>query len=183
MFNTKKRPNRIMIFGRPGSGKSTFAHAIHCILKLPLHHLDKYYFINNWVERDTQEFLDIQQSLVSSKKWIIDGNSIKTLEIRYAKADLVLYINFPRWICIYRILKRILFPNTEIDDRADNCKDRISWKLLKYSWTFDKRIKGPLMHLHKQYPEVKFVEITNLSMLKKIENSLRKQHARNSQCN
>lgn len=179
MHNINTKPSRIMIFGRPGSGKSTFAHTLHLISKLPLHHLDKHYFISNWIERDKQEFLNIQQSFVNSKKWIIDGNSIQSLEIRYAKADLVLYINFPKWICIYRILKRILFPNTEIDDRADNCKDRISWKLLEYSWTFDQRVTKFLAYLREQYSEVKFIEITNSSMLQKLEDSLRKQYDRN----
>ena len=64
-----------MIFGRPGSGKSTFAHDLHKITGLPLHHLDKHFFTRNWVERDKQEFLDIQQSIVDTDSWIIDGNT------------------------------------------------------------------------------------------------------------
>lgn len=41
----------------------------------------------NWVECDYQQLLGGQQSL----RWIIDGNSNKSLEMRYSKADLVLY--------------------------------------------------------------------------------------------
>ena len=96
-----------MIFGRSGSGKSTFAHDLHKITGLPLYHLDKYFFTRNWVERDKQEFLDIQQSIVDTHFWIIDGNSIKSLEMRYRRADLVLYLNFPRWLCYIRVFKRI----------------------------------------------------------------------------
>lgn len=59
-------PSKIMIFGRPGSGKSTFSDALHKQTGLPLHHIDKYYFVENWVERDRQEFLDIQQSIVDT---------------------------------------------------------------------------------------------------------------------
>lgn len=168
-----------MIFGRPGSGKSTFAKYLHEITKLPLCHLDKHYFSNNWVEREKQEFVDIQQSFVNKKKWIIDGNSIKSLEMRYSKADLALYINFPRWICIYRILKRIFFPNTNIDDRAAGCTDRLSWKLLEYSWAFDKRTQKPLTYLQEKYPGVYFIEITNSAMLKKITHLLGKLYDQN----
>jgi adenylate kinase family enzyme len=45
---------RICIFGRPGSGKSTFAHKLHLKTGLPLYHLDRYFFVANWVERDYQ---------------------------------------------------------------------------------------------------------------------------------
>jgi len=148
-----------MIFGRPGSGKSTLALTLHKITKLSLHHLDKYFFVNNWTERDTQEFLDIQESLVKRTKWIIDGNSIKSLEIRYSRADLVLFLNYPRWICYYRALKRIFSKNLEIDDRAEECTEKVSWKLLKYMWSFDQRVEKPIAYLREKYPEVKFIEI------------------------
>jgi|694.fasta_scaffold23898_6 adenylate kinase family enzyme len=165
----KISPSRIMIFGRPGSGKSTFAHDLHKITGLPLHHLDKHFFTRNWVERDKQEFLDIQQSIVDTDSWIIDGNSIKSLEMRYAKADLVLCLNFPRWICLYRVLKRILFPNTKINDRAEGCKDSLSWKLLEYMWTFDQRVEKPIAYLRKKYPNIKFEKITNDRTLRKVK--------------
>lgn len=35
---------KICIFGRPGSGKSTFALQLHKKLNLPLYHLDKYFY-------------------------------------------------------------------------------------------------------------------------------------------
>jgi adenylate kinase family enzyme len=162
-------PSKIMIFGRPGSGKSTFSHALHKQTRIPLHHIDKYYFVENWVERDRQEFLDIQQSIVDTDSWIIDGNSIKSLEMRYAKADLVLCLNFPRWICLYRVLKRILFPNTKINDRAEGCKDSLSWKLLEYMWTFDQHVEKPIAYLRKKYPNIKFEKITNDRTLRKVK--------------
>jgi adenylate kinase family enzyme len=172
----ENKPSRIMLFGRPGSGKSTFANALHKITGLPLHHLDKYYFVENWVERDRQEFLDIQQSIVDTDSWIIDGNSIKSLEMRYAKADLVLYVNFPRWICLYRILKRILFPNTKINDRAEGCRDSLSWKLLEYTWTFDQRVEKSIEYLCKKYPDIKFVKIRNDRILQNLKLSFVKNN-------
>jgi adenylate kinase family enzyme len=82
-----KQPKRIMIFGRSGSGKSTFATWLAEKLTLPLHHLDKHFYVANWVERDYNEFLQIQQNLVNSDCWVIDGNSIRSLEMRWSKAD------------------------------------------------------------------------------------------------
>ncbi|MCX7352934.1 MAG: 50S ribosome-binding GTPase [Proteobacteria bacterium] len=158
-----------MIFGRPGSGKSTFTNALHKTTGLPLHHLDKHFFTKNWIERDTQEFLKIQQSIVDTNSWIIDGNSIKSLEMRYRRADLVLYLNFPRWLCYIRVFKRIFDKSIEIDDRAEDCPEKASWRLLKYMWTFDQRVEKPITYLREKYPNAKFVKISNDWDLSKIE--------------
>lgn len=158
-----------MIFGRPGSGKSTFALALHKTTKLPLHHLDKHFFTKNWVERDTQEFLKIQQSIVDTDCWIIDGNSIKSLELRYSKADLVLHFNYPKWICYFRVFKRIFAKNSEIDDRAECCPEGVSWKLLKYMWDYEKRVEEPMAYLQEKYPDVPFVEIKSDQELRVTE--------------
>lgn len=48
---------KIMIFGRPGGGKSTSANQLSKELGLPIYHLDKYFYVENWVERNYQEFL------------------------------------------------------------------------------------------------------------------------------
>lgn len=42
----------IMIFGKPGSGKSTFAFWLHQKTKIPLYYLDKYIYLQNWQERN-----------------------------------------------------------------------------------------------------------------------------------
>lgn len=47
---------RIMIIGRPGSGKSTFSVMLQKSLNIPLFHLDKYFFIADWVPREYENF-------------------------------------------------------------------------------------------------------------------------------
>ena len=59
---------KIMIFGRPGNGISNFALWLSATLKLPLHHWDKHFFIENWVQREYKEFLTIQENIVSNDK-------------------------------------------------------------------------------------------------------------------
>ena len=151
--------SKIAIFGRSGSGKSTLALSLSKKLKLPLYHLDRYFFEANWVERNYQEFLKIQQEIVDSEKWIIDGNSLQSLEMRYSKADLVLFLNYPRWKCYLRVFKRLFSKDKEIQDRAEGCGERVSWGLLKYMWNYSERVSGPIKYLQDKYPLVTFVEI------------------------
>jgi len=57
------------------------------------------------VERENTEFTRIQQSIVDSDSWIIDGNGISSLETKSPRADMVLYFNYPWYICLFRLLK------------------------------------------------------------------------------
>lgn len=59
--------NKIMVFGLPGSGKSTFATKLAQSLNLPIYHLDRHFYVENWVERDYQEFLEIQHLLSTNQ--------------------------------------------------------------------------------------------------------------------
>ncbi len=148
-----------MIFGRPGSGKSTFALELHKATGLPLHHLDKHFFEANWAERDYEEFLTIQSALVAQDRWIIDGNMTKSLDMRYARADLVLYFNYPRWLCFWRIFLRRFNKNQNIADRAEGCGEIITWGLLRYTWGFESRFAQQILDLKLEYPGVRFMEL------------------------
>ncbi len=165
-------PAKVMIFGRPGSGKSTFALQLHRTSQVPLYHLDKHFFGPNWIERDYQEFLAIQQSILATDTWIIDGNNTQSLEMRYSKADLVLYFNYPKWLCYWRILKRWLSKNRDIDDRAPGCKETIRLSLLRYMWSFEERVAKQISLLKEQYPNTRFMEINNDRALKALQQAL-----------
>lgn len=160
---------RIMIFGRPGSGKSTFAVFISKKLGIPVHHLDKHFFIQDWVERNYDDFLDIQQKIVDNDSWIVDGNCIRSLEMRFSKADLVLYFNFSRFMCFFRILKRFLKPNRFIKDKAEGCNEAIKISFVKYMLNFEKRVNYQIVFFKEKYPFVVFIEIKNNMDLNKLK--------------
>lgn len=154
--------NRIAIIGRPGSGKSTFAVELFKRLRLPVFHLDKIFFTDHWKERNQEEFLRLQQEWIDHPRWIIDGNSLKSLEMRYKTADHIFVFLLPKWRCVWRIIKRrIQHKNPSIDDRANNCPEKISWKLLYYTWSFEDRLFPILKELHEKYPQTKLTFITS----------------------
>ncbi len=154
---------KIMLIGRPGSGKSTTAKKLHQLLKIPLFHLDKFFFLEHWEKRPTKEFLKIKASFIAKPQWIIDGNATKSLEHRYQHASHCLYFNYPRYLCYWRMIKRLWNKDLSIDDRAPGCKERISWSLIPYTWTFEKqkRVADKLKILQEKYPQTLFIEIKN----------------------
>jgi adenylate kinase family enzyme len=157
----KFTPKRCIIFGIPGSGKSTFALRLSHLLNLPLFHLDKYFFTSGWQERNYEEFLAIQKKLIKKDSWIIDGNATRSLEIRYKEADLVIYFRFNRLLCLYRIFKRLITKNPRISDRAEGCQEKVRLRLVKYLFGFPKRVESHLKELKKKYPSTPFYEFVN----------------------
>lgn len=167
-----ENPIRIAIFGKPGSGKSTFASELSKKLNAPLHHLDKIFFIENWADRNYQDFLADQQKIVSTDSWIIDGNSLQSLEIRYARANTVIYFNYPSWLCCWRMIKRFWRSNPDIQDLPPGCTKTISWKLLSYLWGYENRINPSLTALQERYPQIQFFEIRSDKELKQLTTTL-----------
>lgn len=150
-----------MIFGRPGSGKSTLALKLHQQLGIPLFHLDKYFYTSKWQERNYDEFIALQKSLVAADQWIIDGNSIRSLSMRFQRADLVLFLNYPRWVCYRRVFKRLFTKDANIDDRAEGCHETIRMSLLRYMWNYNERVRPFISELTSVYPHIPFVEINS----------------------
>jgi adenylate kinase family enzyme len=157
-----------MVFGLPGSGKSTFCLELAEKTQLPLYHLDKYFFLENWIERDYAEFLEIQKSFVNEERWIIDGNSMQSLEMRFARADAAFYFRFNRFICLWRVLKRMFARSWHISDVPEGCSKQVRWKLIVYLFRFHHRYQSKIESLKLKYPHVVFYTVRGKSDLKQL---------------
>src|SRR3989344_3359032 len=101
--------NRILIIGISGSGKSTFANKLGKTLKREVIHLDKVYYPHPFRWEHTQsrdEWKQTVRNLVVKNKWIIDGHYNSTLSIRIPRADIIIFFNFSKILCLYRVCKR-----------------------------------------------------------------------------
>lgn len=145
---------RIAVIGLPGSGKSTFAGVLGEKLNLPVHHLDRHMF-DGRRKIDHEEFLVVKEDLVAGEKWIIEGCSLKTLELRFLRADLVIYMQFSRLLCLWRLLKRVFVYDEKMDESG--CLRGINWTLIKYMWNFDRDKREGIENLRVKYPTVKFL--------------------------
>ena len=154
---------RIAIVGRPGSGKSTFAIQLAQTLDIPVFHVDKIFFTDHWIERKKEDFLRLHTEWIKQPTWIIDGNALNSsLGDRYASADCVIAFIPSKWLCLWRVIKRRFSKtNPSIDDRAPNCPERVSWKLVTYLWTYENRLHPLLQHLNQSYPDVTLITVTS----------------------
>ena len=147
----QEKNQRIAIIGLPGSGKSTFATKLGKILKIPVHHLDRHMFEPDGKKKDKQEFIEIQKAMLEEKAWVIEGCSFSTFEMRFAKADILIYFHFSRLVCFLRLFKRVFNYQKNFGGlRA------VTWEILKYTWNFDKEKRKKIEELRKKYPQTCF---------------------------
>jgi adenylate kinase family enzyme len=162
-------PSKITIFGPPGSGKTTLAKKIGQQLKLPVFHLDKFLWNEGWVLRPKQDFLADHRKLMNLDTWIIEGTSRATLDTRYPKSDLVIYLNPSRLVCLARIFKRFILSGTQPSDKQNGCPEKISWEFIKYLWAFKKPASQQIKVLKTKYPDTILIEIQSNRDLNKLK--------------
>ena len=97
---------KIIVIGCPGSGKSTFARALHNNTKIPLFHLDMMYWNEDKTTVGKRVFLDRLSKVIDKDEWIIDGNYASTMDLRMAKCDTVFFLDYPLEVCLDGINQR-----------------------------------------------------------------------------
>ena len=128
---------RVLVIGSGGAGKSTFSARLAERTGLPLIHLDALYWRPGWIEPAKAEWEQTVAILVSTERWVMDGNYGGTLERRLAVADTVVFLDLPRTRCIYQALKRrIRFHGRSRPDMTPGCPERLTWDFLRWIWRY-----------------------------------------------
>ena len=130
----KQLPKKFALIGPPGSGKSTFANKLGKLLGITVHHLDRHMFELK-EKRAKNEFIEIQKAILEEDSFVIEGCSTSTFEMRFAKADVLIYFHFSPLLCVFRLFKRIFNYKKDFGGlRA------VNFGILKYTWNFNKEI-------------------------------------------
>lgn len=98
----------IAILGAPGSGKTTLAARLALLTALPWHDLDDLYWLPRWQRPDPDTWTRIQLRLTEDRRWLISGNYQPTAWIRISRADVVVVLDPPPLLCVWRLIRRTL---------------------------------------------------------------------------
>ena len=130
--------HRVLVIGMAGSGKSTFSRALSAKTGLPVIPLDLHYWKPGWVEPTVNEWREKQRRLLESEAWIADGNYYETLDLPLERADTVVLLETPWWICAGRAFARGLRkPGGEMPEGCDDSairRLRDEWGIVGSVW-------------------------------------------------
>ncbi|MEM7221382.1 MAG: adenylate kinase [Pseudomonadota bacterium] len=137
---------RIAVIGCSGSGKSTLARALAATTGLPLVHLDQVFWRPGWVKPSREDWLATHARLIAEPRWILDGTHLSSLEARLAACDRAVFLDFSRWICVARVVRRVGGGLGAVrPDSAPGCPERVDLEFLRYIWQFRRKYRPRLI--------------------------------------
>lgn len=105
---------KVIVIGCPGAGKSTFARALRDVTNLPLYYLDMIWHKPDKSNITSEEFDARLHQIILSDEWIIDGNYLRTMEMRLAACDTVFLLDFPQEVCLVGARSRVGIPREDM---------------------------------------------------------------------
>ncbi|SCL13941.1 AAA domain-containing protein [Micromonospora nigra] len=99
-------PSRILVYGVYGAGKSTLAERLAERLELPWYPVDDLLWQPGWVEVPVALQRSRIEEICRRDRWILDGAYHGWRDVPLARADLVVGLDYPRWLSFWRLLRR-----------------------------------------------------------------------------
>lgn len=128
-----REARRIAVVGNGGAGKTTFSDRLGALLGLPVVHLDGEFWRPGWVSPPEEEWRARQARLVAEDAWVLDGNYGGTFDLRFARADAVVWLDVPRARCLLGAVGRS-WRNRGRAVQAEGCPERFSLEFYRWIW-------------------------------------------------
>jgi adenylate kinase family enzyme len=111
-------PDRILVYGVTGTGKTTLAAAIAERTGLPWISVDDLTWNPGWVQVEDDEQHRRIAEICEGNRWILDTAYGRWRDIPLARTQLIVGLDYPRWVSLSRLLRRTL---ARIVDRHPIC--------------------------------------------------------------
>jgi adenylate kinase family enzyme len=167
---------RIMVIGCTGSGKTTLALSLGELLRLPVIHMDKEFWLPGWKLRPEDEWIEKLRAFAAQDSWIIEGNYGEGIDfdIRFRRADSVIFLDYSRLVCLFRVLRRHirLRGGGTVPGCTPGCKHTLSWQYVKFIWRFPQRPRQRIFQKFSYYSSVNKIILKTPKEAKKFIESL-----------
>ena len=100
---------------------------------LPVAYLDQLVWRPGWVMATREDIAEKMGEALAPPAWILDNALTRDWPRAVEAADLIIWLDYPTWLCLFRVLKRILSSWRQVrPDMADGCPEQ--WDLEFLVW-------------------------------------------------
>ena len=156
---------RILIIGCPGSGKSTLSGELHRATGTPLYHLDMMYWNPDKTTVGKELFKERLSQVLAKERWIIDGNYQSTMEQRMAACDTVIFLDYPKELCLQGVKARAGKPRSDLPW----IEEEIDEEFLDFICDFGQEIRPKILALLQKYADKKIYILKNRGEAEKFK--------------
>jgi len=96
------------VVGTTGSGKTTVARRLSEALQLPHVELDALLWGPNWTQAPDVVFRERVSQALAGDFWIADGNYSIVRDLVWARAEMLVWLDYPLWVMMSRLFWRTL---------------------------------------------------------------------------
>lgn len=135
----KGAPRRVVIVGMSGAGKSTLAAAVGEKLGVAYYHLDNIYHRPGWIQRPEEVVRAEFAELAGREAWVVDGNFLRLTGSFRQRAEVIVFLDYPRWFCVWQVLLRFFKHHSGWQRRVDLAEgfgEKLSWDYLWWVWNW-----------------------------------------------
>lgn len=97
---------RILVYGVTGAGKTVLAERLGRATGIAWHSVDDLTWEPGWVEVPADEQRRRIAVICAGPEWILDTAYGKWLEVPLARAELIVALDYPRWLSLQRLVRR-----------------------------------------------------------------------------
>ncbi len=154
---------RVVVIGSGGAGKSTFARSLAEVTGLPLIHLDALYWQPGWQPTPRDVWRQRVEELVAQDEWIMDGNFQSTFDLRLPRADTIFYLDYSRFLCLFRAIKRIWqWRGKTRSDMGPGCPEKVmDLQFARWIWNYPDAERPKVLKILKELDEGREIFIHN----------------------
>ena len=158
-----KTARRVLVIGCSGGGKSTLSQAISEQFGMAYLSYDRdVRWLPGWRVRDRGEQREIVAELVARDRWVMDGTTVSTFDLRLPRTDLVIWVRVPRRVALAGVARRVLANYGQVrPDMAEGCPEQLpDREFLTFIWTWERRVAPRVVAgLDRFGPEVPVVTL------------------------
>lgn len=143
---------RVAVIGNAGGGKTTLSRRLAEIHSLPLTHVDAIQFLPGMKIRPYRESIDILKKIQEQESWLIDGyGPLDILELRFQKAEQIVFIDLPLWRHYWwatkRQIKSLWLRREELPEGCEEFSLAHTLKLYKTLWRVHQQMRPELIKI------------------------------------